>query len=285
MFKPQKAKTLSKDKIKSFAGDWLVSTKYDGHQVFLVKIKGVVACYTSGWKQFTHSIFKKELEAIYDDNFILVGEFLYDCDGKLGSREKSAILTTFRTNYNKHIENNIEDEDKSYVMVFDRLDLDNNLNILNKVALNRLLNIASLPHIKPVNFSICGFDKAKLIADNLVSQGYEGAMCLASDSYYEKGKRVHHHIKIKPRLTADLLCIGTEEGEGRLSGCLGALVLKDRTNRVVRVGSGLNDAQRALDSSYYIGKVIEIEYEKIKDTYIQPIFKYVRDDKLTTEID
>ena len=89
--------------------------------------------------------------------------------------------------------------------------------------------------------------------------------------------------KYKKRRTADLLCIGTTEGEGKYEGQLGSLVLRDNSGRVCNVGSGLDDDDRLLDD--WIDKVIEIEFEQIIDTYIQPTFIRVRDDKDATEID
>jgi len=108
--------------------------------------------------------------------------------------------------------------------------------------------------------------------------GWEGMMCVEPSSVYTPGKRGNHIVKLKYRKTADLLCIGTEPGEGKYQGMIGALVLKDRNGRVVRVGSGLDDLDRSYKNDY-IGKIIEIEYEQILDTYIQPTFVCVRYDK------
>ena len=49
--------------------------------------------------------------------------------------------------------------------------------------------------------------------------------------------------------------------------------------------AGLDDTDRSGLHAYYIGKVIEVEYEQILDTYIQPTYKTIREDKTKEEID
>jgi len=41
----------------------------------------------------------------------------------------------------------------------------------------------------------------------------------------------------------------------------------------------LDDILRSKSDDYFIGKTIEIEYEQILDTYIQPVYKCRRLDK------
>jgi len=128
--------------------------------------------------------------------------------------------------------------------------------------------------------------EAKEFAKTLAKDGWEGAMCVCPRSYYYIGKRVNNSVKLKFRKTADLLCVGFEEGEGKYEGMIGALILKDSKGRMVNVGSGLEDYQRnSKCKADYLGSVIEIEYEQIIDTYIQPTFIRVRTDKTTNEID
>jgi len=124
-------------------------------------------------------------------------------------------------------------------------------------------------------------ERAELYAGN----GMEGAMLKSPDHIYKVGKRVNDCIKLKPRHTVDLLCIGIEDGEGKYDGMIGSLLLKDSKGMVVSAGSGLVDEQRKLPKEYFIGKVVEIYYEQILDTYIQPIIKCIREDKESKDID
>ena len=120
----------------------------------------------------------------------------------------------------------------------------------------------------------------------VVKDGYEGLMLYDYDWTWKDTKsRKTSLSKYKKRRTADLLCIGTTKGEGKYEGLIGALVLQDSNGRVVSVGSGLSDTARHNSPSGFIGSVIEIEFEQIVDTYIQPTYIRVRDDKTKEEID
>jgi len=117
-----------------------------------------------------------------------------------------------------------------------------------------------------------------------VRSGYEGIMLIDPDWQWSNTKsRKINFCKYKKRPTVDLLCIGETEGTGKYEGMIGALVLKDSKGRVVSVGSGLSDESRL--NGDFVGKVVEIRYEQLLDTYIQPTFISVRHDKTKEEID
>ena len=63
------------------------------------------------------------------------------------------------------------------------------------------------------------------------------------------------------------------------------MVLRDKKGRIVAVGSGLDDIDRIRKYNYFLNKVIEIEYEQIMDTYIQPVVICRREDKSIEDID
>ena len=286
-FKPQKAKTYGKDKIKDLSGPWYISKKYDGHQVFIVKQSKSVRFFTSQWKEFNIEAIREPLSRLEED-FVLIGEYLYGCDGKLGSRSLSSKLTTFRTNFKKGITNSEEDESLSKIMVFDLLPVSHNNLITSMRFVDRFLYLWNMRLPKKIHkvyhTFVSNFEDCIVKADKLVSKGWEGAMLIDPYSIYNAGKRVHHAIKLKGRHTADLLCVGVEEGQGKYEGLIGSLLLKDSKGREVSVGSGLSDYDRALQPSDFVGKVIEIEYERIDTTYIQPTFKSIREDKSIEEI-
>ena len=51
-------------------------------------------------------------------------------------------------------------------------------------------------------------------------------------------------------------------------------------------GSGLNDIDRVKNPKYFVGKVFEIEAERVNNsTYIQPVIKCERADKSEKDID
>lgn len=263
--KIMKAKTYGKD-AKKFDPNktYYASIKYDGNLIQIHQEGDKTRWFTSNGKEFELGI------TMPSGKYILLAEFMYGCEGKLGDRGKSAILTTLRTNFAKGIANTI-DLDKVNIKVFDYVS-DEPFTV-RLSHMNRLV-----PHLKVDQLIMTG-QQALDYAKEVANQGWEGIMLRDPDGKYEPGKRVHHTIKVKFRKTADLLCIDVEEGEGKCNG-IGALVLQDKEGRIVKVGSGLDyDNSTRQDADAYIGKIIEIEYEQILDTYIQPVFKYVREDK------
>lgn len=267
---------------------WLVSTKYDGNMIFIEKIGDKVRFFTSNGKEFYLSGIANWLKT-YQGDFTFTAEFMYGCEGKLGDRTKSAILTTLRTDFAKGIESSY-DRSKINIKVFDTI---SGGKYHERVATchyileeaRRLKYPAELPEsISVIKLKALRGSEAVTWAKTLVNQGWEGAMAVDPDSTYQAGKRVPYAVKLKFRKTADLLCIDVEQGIGKCNG-IGALVLQDKAGRVVKVGSGLDYSSDTRSGYQFIGKVIEIEYEQILDTYIQPVFVCVRDDKTKEDID
>lgn len=287
----QKGKSLDKlpkKETESFDTDiFAVSTKYDGNQIFIVKRNNKVTWFTSDHKQFDIPGLGTELLNNKSD-FILVAEFMYNCEGKLGDRKHSAILTTLRTCWNKSIANPSSfKEELCNIKVFDCLPYINSelcSFIQYDLPYEKRLEVAGLLHfpsqISKTKSKLMTGAEAKLYSKKLVNEGWEGVMCIDPKSKYQAGKRVNYSVKLKYRKTTDLLCIDILAGEGKYDGMIGALVLQDSESRIVSVGSGLDDADRRPElSDYYLCKIIEIEYEQIMDTYIQPVFVQVRLDK------
>lgn len=289
-FKPQKGKAfdkLPKKTLDTFNNtEYLVSTKYDGNQVFVVKLGHTVRFFTSDWKEFYNEVMALDLLTNTTEDFVVIGEFIYNSLGKLGDRKHSAILTTWRTNFKKDLPNINEHLGK--IMVFDILYMPNNL--VYSVPYITRLHQAHHALGETTYFSVIEATKmtgsaASTFAKSLVKEGWEGCMLVEPDSTYHIGKRVNHVIKLKYRKTADLLCVGVEPGDGKYSGMIGALLLTDSAGRFVSVGSGLDDGLRSLSPEHFINEVIEVEYEQIMDTYIQPTFVTIRYDKIAEEID
>ena len=293
MFTQQKAKNYGKDKIKDLSGLWYLSKKYDGHQIFIEKVGTEVKFFTSNHKQFNIESIREPLSHLEQD-FVFIGEYLYDCAGKLGDRANSSKITTFRVNYSKNISNAPELEDKSKVMIFDCIPLSRvdkeyskgaQFNLIFNGRIEFLQSLQLPKALEVVTYQLCGLEEALGLVERWVSGGWEGGMLMKPDSHYHFGKRVHHAVKLKGRNTADLLCMRVNPGTGKYKGLIGSLYLQDKQGRVVSVGSGLCDVARRAPESDYIGKVIEIEYERIDDTYIQPVYKGVRADKTVKDID
>lgn len=122
--------------------------------------------------------------------------------------------------------------------------------------------------------------------DYAVDMGWEGLM-LNTDVPY---RRTRHNgcLKIKRFYTVDLRITAIEEGQNRLAGTMGALVVDYKGNEL-RIGSGFDDATRAAvwaNPDNYIGKIVECKYKEIscdKKTGAEslqfPTFVRFRDDK------
>lgn len=143
--------------------------------------------------------------------------------------------------------------------------------------------------LKPVaSYRVYSMKEAQAIADEFISEGGEGAIIKKLDTIWKDGTS-KDMIKIKVVLDADLLCVDVEEGSGKYKGKVGALVLETSCGRLrVKVGTGLNDLDRAKPFDFYIGKVIEIQYNefiksksKSTDSLFLPRFVEVREDKNT----
>ena len=143
--------------------------------------------------------------------------------------------------------------------------------------------------LKPVSsYRVYSMKEAQAIADDFISEGGEGAIVKKLDTMWKDGTS-KDMVKIKAVLDADLLCVDVEGGSGKYKGKVGALVLETSCGRLrVKVGTGLNDLDRAKPFDFYIGKVIEIQYNefiksksKSTDSLFLPRFIEVREDKNT----
>lgn len=283
-FKPQKGKAfdkLSQEALREFnKKEFMVSTKFDGNQVFINKQGENVRFFTSDWKEFYVPHIANDLAMLNDSDFTIMGEFMHGCDGKLGDRSKSAKLTTYRTNFSKGLTNSVSDEIKANIKLFDIFEP----HLPYTERLDRLRGLRFMQGLEVVDSIRMTGSVAMEYSRELANDGWEGAMLVEPKSKYMIGKRVNHAIKLKHRKSADLLCIDVEAGIGKCDG-IGSLVLQDSKGRIVKVGSGLDYSSGTREGSHFIGKIIEIEYEQIMDTYIQPVFKCIRDDKDVEDID
>ncbi len=102
----------------------------------------------------------------------------------------------------------------------------------------------------------------------MVAAGYEGIMIKDPDAKYEC-KRTTNWLKMKPFIEVSLTITEVEEGTGRNSGRLGAVVCKgidDGKEILVNVGSGFTDSDR---TDYWIardtlpGQIVEVRADAV----------------------
>lgn len=122
--------------------------------------------------------------------------------------------------------------------------------------------------------------------DYAVKHDWEGLVVNRQVPY----RRTRHNgcLKVKRFYTVDLRITAIEEGQNRLAGTMGALVVDYKGNEL-RIGSGFDDATRAAvwaNPDNYIGKIVECKYKEVtmdKKTGLEslqfPTFVRFRSDK------
>jgi DNA ligase-1 len=166
------------------------------------------------------------------------------------------------------------------------------IDILEKLrpVFDEMPNVELLPHIKADLSSTEGQNQLKRYANDMVVAGFEGIMIKALNAPYEC-KRNTNWLKWKPTITVDLTVVNIEEGTGRNSGRLGALVCEgvdDGKTIRVNVGSGYSDNDRDdywANSKLVIGRTAEVLADAITQNQDGsyslrfPRFVRFRDDK------
>ena len=122
--------------------------------------------------------------------------------------------------------------------------------------------------------------------DYAVKHDWEGLVVNRQVPY----RRTRHNgcLKVKRFYTVDLRVTAIEEGQNRLAGTMGALVVDYKGNEL-RIGSGFDDTTRAAvwaNPDNYIGKIVECKYKEVtmdKKTGLEslqfPTFVRFRNDK------
>ena len=121
-------------------------------------------------------------------------------------------------------------------------------------------NLSNL-HIVDVLYTGNDMSMISKCLDRMIAEGKEGLMLNRNCKYFTR--RHNGILKVKQFYTVDLEIVDLEEGTGRLSGTLGAFVVRYKNN-YLRVGSGMTDDQRKKfwdDGLNLIGRVIEVKYK------------------------
>lgn len=140
----------------------------------------------------------------------------------------------------------------------------------------RLAMLRQLQQIDLLDQIVCrGEDHLIEQLDSITACGGEGVMLRDPSSIYQQG-RSSSLLKVKKFDSDEAELIGSEQGEGKFSGMIGALVL--RWNQVIfRVGTGLNESQR--HACPPIGSMVSFGYCGLTDSGVPrfPTFLGVRD--------
>jgi DNA ligase-1 len=251
------------------------------------KLNGIRALYQNGRFQSRDQLpfpdgllshLAEPLKAAFDPSVILDGE-LYVHGWPL--QRINAAVTPVR-------QHPTEDTLKVEYHVFDSVEyckpFESRFGKLASISNEYAWNKTSIQFVRTIH---CGTETlANELYAQFVSLGYEGMMYRLGDCPYtspkqligsrgqhrpkgasqsrflsDKNNRVWHLLKRKDWQDDEFVCIGTQEGEGKYAGTLGALVCKTKSGNQFHVGSGLTDADR---DHYWqnvpLGRLIKVKY-------------------------
>lgn len=275
---------------KSFA----VTTKIDGGRIIAIKDNGNVEFYTRAGQKYKGLVdLEEEMLRTFPDGTVLDGEITILDDKGIPSKEayKRAMKIT-RSDGEKH---------GLKMKCFDAMCIDEWRNqkcthdyIERRMLLKGLYGSEwNHKYFEVIPELYRGDDTSKILEllDEAIANEEEGVMINLLDAPYEFG-RTWSLMKVKKMNTLDLEIIGFEEGEGRLAGTLGAILVRYKDGNTVRVGSGFSDEMRKhiwSDPNSFYFRVAEIQY--FEETTNKdggkslrfPVFKDIRYDK--TEAD
>lgn len=267
-------------------GDFVITKKLDGNRIIVIKEKGVVKSFTRQGKLYEGlEEIESDIKSIPFDNIVFDGELVADTEG---SAHEVYTATTSKARS--------KGSNKTGLLfyIFDALPLDefqkgkSKDNCINrKQIISYIFNIYDLPHCREVKPLYIGSDlsQVKVWMDYAREQGWEGLMVNLDTPYV--CKRTDTILKVKVMQTCDLKVVGFEEGTGKNSGRLGALLV-DYKGYTVGVGTGFTDEDRDYIWNHqdeYLGKIVEIQYfeeSKNQDGGLSlrfPVFKRLRTDK------
>ena len=309
-------KTL--ERFDTMPDGFLTQMKADGVFSYIIKANDTVIMLTRAGTVWTSDSLKEDMLKCSDG--VYIGEALIYKDGKPLDRKtgnglinkfikRETTLESLQEKLNKAKPNSKQEGNLTFELVdkqeeFEQIDKELHFVIWDSLTLQEFEEgLSTRPYterfgeaikatfmtskLKPVpSYRVYSMKEAQAIADEFISEGGEGAIVKKLDTIWKDGTS-KDMVKIKAVLDADLLCVDVEEGSGKYKGKVGALVLETSCGRLkVKVGTGLTDLDRAKPFDYYVGKVIEIQYNefiksksKTTDSLFLPRFVEVREDK------
>lgn len=124
--------------------------------------------------------------------------------------------------------------------------------------MQELLEAANIPWLQPVaQLRVDSVDALNALLEAVVAQGGEGLMLHHQDARYIAG-RSSQLLKYKPYDDAEARVIAHIEGKGKYASMTGALLVERADGVRFRVGSGLDDAERAAPPP--VGSLITYRY-------------------------
>ena len=269
-----------------------ITTKIDGGRIIALKENGSVSFFTRAGQKYEGLVdLEAELMKL-PDGICLDGEItLLDPKG-LSSKDQ----------YKETMKITRKDGPKTGIkmLVFDCMSAEHFKNQscpdtygVRRAVLDTLFTENELKYFELLPILYIGEDTSMITKclDEAIADGQEGIMINDVFAPYEF-KRTWSLCKVKKMQTLDLQIIGFEEGSGKYSGTLGAILVRYKNGNVVKVGSGFTDWLRSEvwnNRSKYLDSIVEISYFETSnnadggESLRFPIFKDFRFDKIEAD--
>lgn len=271
-----------------------ITTKIDGGRIIALKENGQVSFFTRAGQKYEGLVdLEFEMLQFMPDNTCLDGEITLLDKGSLSSKEQyKETMKIVRT----------KDKEKHGIkmLVFDWMPADEFKKQDchysyhgRREWLHEIFSSHEYKYFELLPILYCGRDTSKIVEllEAQVAKGEEGIMINDYYGSYEF-KRTNNLLKVKKMQTMDLEIIDFEEGEGRLAGTLGAILVRYKNGNVVKVGSGFSDQLRTeiwQNRNSHLGTICEIQYFEETtnadggESLRFPIFKDFRHDKMEAD--
>ena len=278
--------------------EFIITTKLDGSRMICIK-DGLDITFYSRQGKVIEGLAQIEMEmqyypdGVYDGELLAQGEF-ENSKEQFKETMKRSRVKGLKTGLDYVLYDYIEDiqDFKNGYCATSCKQRKNTLSYMRvQIVVDKTCpQLYCIKHLEPLYI---GSDMSKINywSKEMESQEQEGIMVNLAKSPYET-KRVNHLLKVKTMKDADLRVIGYQEGTGKHSGRLGALMV-DYKGHEVKVGSGFSDELREKiwydlhnnEEESVMGKIIQVQYFEEttnKDGGISlrfPVFLCIRDDK------
>lgn len=273
--------------------EFALTTKIDGGRIIALKENGQVSFYTRAGQRYEGLVdLEQEMSAKMPDNLCLDGEITLLNDRGIPSKEayKQAMKITRKDGEKHGVKMKFFDAMSAEDFRNQKCDLtwEQRRAIATNLALNNKFTFFEL---LPLLYKGSDTSVIAEFLDQAIADDQEGIMINICDALYEF-KRTTNLLKVKKMQTMDLQIVGFEEGSGKYSGTLGAILVRYKNGNTVKVGSGFTDWLRSEiwnNQNKYWDRICEIQY--FEETTNQdggeslrfPIFKDFRYDKLEAD--
>ena len=245
---------------KKIKGACSVEYKYDGVRVIAIVQKGSATLYSRNGKILPNfnliedALSKPEYNGLVFDGEVMSEDFqtlMKQVHRKSGANTEDAYLALFDML-------TLEEFEAGYTPI---TSVERRKRMIDTVIEDSKIQVVDAFSVDfDTEEGQAEFDK---LNKHALAEGYEGLM-IKPDSEGYKCKRSHAWLKVKPFIEVTLTVIALEEGTGKNSGMLGALVVEGEDDGKffhVNVGSGLSDDNRKdiwAAQDKVIGQLVEV---------------------------